>query len=467
MSIGGSKRERKDPTEVSAEGEWKQDPHNPLKTDGVVENVPVVTKVQERRSVVDSEYTPVTHLILHSSGDMWTVDYYRQLIGLDDQLRPLSFDVAAAEQSYELIKGFQLRVDEPLTPDQDQESKEFTVTGSGAITHGIVPNTGDMFVADIGNGKAGLLTITGSDKANYTKDAAYLVRWTLVSEMDDVKWANELENKVSKTLHYVNELAELYDTPFMTESAFNTYVSLAKQDDRLIEYFKELFWSKEVHSIRMAEQDEKIYDGFHAAFCRDLGLSDVRRPIKTYGLGKLDEEDISTVWDLFEDMDTFRYPMLHRDFVLNMSKSMPGVHVMRTIAWSPFTWALVPEGVVEDIDGEMEFSDGLLTPEVRANDKGLTKLPETLRKRFNLSDKPLYDLVTFKPYVLSAAFYDGNREEMNILEQMLHRSLSGEVVPPEVVDVLAREIYTEPRLSIYYYTPLILVLIHYCKRGGV
>ncbi|WP_438616583.1 hypothetical protein, partial [Parabacteroides distasonis] len=47
----------------------------------MIENKPVVTKVQERRSVVDSEYTPVTHLILHSSGDMWTVDYYRQLIG--------------------------------------------------------------------------------------------------------------------------------------------------------------------------------------------------------------------------------------------------------------------------------------------------------------------------------------------------------------------------------------------------
>ncbi|AQT27944.1 putative virion structural protein [Vibrio phage pVa-21] len=467
MSIGGKKRRVEESVAETENVGWEQDPHNPLNIDGVVENKPVVTKVQERRSVVDSEYTPITHLILHSSGDMWTVDYYRQLIGLDDMLRPLSFDVDIAEQNYELIKGFKLRVDDPLQPEQDTETKEFNVTGSGAITHGIVPNTGDMFVADIGNGKAGLLAVTSSEKASYTKDAAYLIRWVLVSEMDDEKWANELARKVSKTLHYVDELAEMYDTPFMTESAFNTYVSLARQDERLIEYFKELFWSKEVHSIRMADQDEKIYDGFHARFCRDLGLTDVRRPIKTYSLGRLDDEDVNTLWDLFDEMDTYRMPMLHRDFVLNMSKSMPGLHVMRTIAWSPFTWALVPEGVIDDIDGEVEFRDGLLTPEVVSNGKGPTMLPEALRARFNLAEKPLYDLVTFKPYVLSTAFYDGNRAEMNILEQMLHRALCNEVVPPEVVDVLTRELFTEPRLSIYYYTPLILVLIHYCKRGGI
>lgn len=466
MSIGGSKRNKKTAVETANAG-WSQTPSNPVKQDGVVENIPVVTKVQERRSVVDSEYMPVTHLILHSSGDMWSVDYYRQLVGLDDMLRPLSFEVGPAEQNYELIRGFQLRVDDALDTSQDQETKEFTVTGAGAITHGIVPNSGDMFVADIGNGKAGLLTITSSEKASYTKDASYLIRWTLVSEFDDPKWRKELDSKVSRTLHYVNELAELYDTPFMTESAFNTYVSLAKQDVRLIDFFKEMFWSKEVHSIRMAEQDEKIYDGFHAKFCRDLGLGDIRRPIKTYGLGRLDDEDICTLWDLFEDMDTYRHSMLHRDFILNHVKTMPGVHVMRTIAWSPFTYALVPEGVIEDIDGEMVFSAGLLEPEVIANSKGLTVLPEELRKRFNLSSKPLYDLVTFKPYILSTAFYDGNRSEMNILEQMLHRALSSEVVPPEVVDVLCREIFTEPQLSIYYYTPLILVLIHYCKRGGM
>lgn len=466
MSIGGKKRDKK-PTVVETDEGWKQDPHNPLKTDGVVENVPVVTKVQERRSVIDTEYTPIAHLIKHSSGDMWTVDYYRQLVGLDDQLRPLAFDVDVAEQNYELIKGFKLRVDDPLDPDQDEESKEFTVTGAGAVTHGLVPNTGDMFVADIGNGKAGLLTVTSSVKANYTKDAAYLIRWGLVTEMDDKKWADELESKVSRTLHYVDELVELYDTPFMTESAFNTYVSLARQDERLIEFFKEMFWSKEVHSIRMAEQDEKVYDGFHADFCRDLGLSDIRRPIKTYGLGNLDEEDVNTLWNLFEDMDTFRLSMCHRDFVLNSTKAMPGVHVMRTIAWSPFTYAVVPEGVVENIDGDMEFFDSFHAPEVVSNGKGATMLPETLRKRFNLAEKPLYNLVSFKPYVLSTAFYDGKREDMNILEQMLHRALCNETVPPEVVDVLTRELFTEPRLSIYYYTPLILVLIHYCKRGGV
>ena len=88
MSIGGKKRDKK-PTVVETDEGWKQDPHNPLKTDGVVENAPVVTKVQERRSVIDTEYTPIAHLIKHSSGDMWTVDYYRQLVGLDDQLRPL------------------------------------------------------------------------------------------------------------------------------------------------------------------------------------------------------------------------------------------------------------------------------------------------------------------------------------------------------------------------------------------
>lgn len=467
MSIGG-KRDKNNIVEGAPEDNaWSQDPHNPQDPlNGITENEPVIVQVRERRSVVDSEYIPLTHLILHTSGDMWRVDYYRQLVGLNDHLRPLQEGTANTSQQYERINNFELKVDDALSPTQDSKSKEFKVTGSGLVTHGLIPNYGDMFVADIGNGKAGLLTVTSSEQAGYTAESVYKIEWEVVDTLEQ-KWIDMLDARAVRTLIYVRELAELYDTPFMTEAAYFTYVDLEKQDDRLIEFFKQAFWAKQVRSITLPGQDDYIYDDFHSRFCRDVDLTDIRNPIETYALGSVDTNDVVTIWDLFEEMDTYKFSMLHRDMCINHVKTMPGIHVSRTVSWSPYDQAVLPLGKIETIDGEFSFSDSSTTLTSKPNGKGAVTLPETLRARFNIANKPLYGLVSFKPYVLSTAFYDRDVENMSVLEEMLYRSINGDVVPPEIVAVLSKELYTEPDLSIYYYTPLLLVLIFYCKRGGV
>jgi len=470
MSIGGKRsaesREALPTGTEATNGTWEQSPVNPQNPlDGIIQNKPVVTQVQQRRSVIDSEYVPLTHIIIHSSGDLWKVDYYRQLVGLDDKLKPLQAGMSAVEQPYELITGLQLRVDDPLVPTQDQETKEFDVVGTGSITNGVIPNQGDMFVADIGGGVAGLLTVTSSEKAAYTKDAAYMIRWKVVEELS-IESERLLEERTIRTLVYVPELTELYDTPFMTEAAFETYVGLQDRDHQLIEMFKDRFWSREVRSIRVPGNSCKVYDGFHAEFCRSLGLTDVSRPIQTYALGSIDNNDVRTLWDLFEDMDTFRMNTVHRDFTITPTKALPGVHVTRSIAWSQYEYAIVPDGVIDEIDGEVEFLEASYDVTL-GGIPAVKSLPIIMSTRFNIPRKPLFGQVTFIPYVFSQQFYANGDDVSSILEMMTLRMLRGEVVPPEIVSILATELFTESTISIYYYTPIILVLIHYCKRGGM
>lgn len=462
MSIAG-----KDKTiAVTKPNGWSQQPNNPQDLSDVVENKPVITQVSTRRSVVDSEYMPTSHLIIHSSGDKWRVDYYRRLAGLDDVLQPLSSGMSATEQQYELIKDAYLHVESPLTTSQDNTTKEFSVTGEGSLTHGITPNYGDMFVADIGNGSMGLFTITTSLLTSYSKGAAYTLEWVLVDDISNGTYQEQLDQKTVRTLHYVEELVELYDSPFMTESAYATYVDLHEQDHRLIKNFQHRFWSSEVQSLRIPGQDLKGYDGWHAAFCRDIGLVNNRYPVQLYNLGRIKDSDITTLWRLFSDMDDYRFPLLHTAFCLHSVKSLPGKHVTRSVAWSPFDLALVPTGDVETADGVVSFYDDEMSFDIPPVSKMPVSLPTDLQKRFNLPPAPLFKNATISPYVLSQAFYDKDMDNVSILELMALRLIKGDVVPPEVVSVLASELFTENAISVYYYTPIILVLIHYCKRGS-
>ena len=66
-----------------------------------------------------------------------------------------------------------IKVNGELSQDQNSEDGSFTVTGSATTLPGLTPITGDMFTADVGDGRVGLFTITSSRRMSMLRDTVY------------------------------------------------------------------------------------------------------------------------------------------------------------------------------------------------------------------------------------------------------------------------------------------------------
>ena len=78
------------------------------KPDAVPAKEPVQIQVAEPRyqqqtNLVDERYTASTPILQHIEGSAWTVNYYSQVIGTENELSPQQLDQAPAYQQYCLI----------------------------------------------------------------------------------------------------------------------------------------------------------------------------------------------------------------------------------------------------------------------------------------------------------------------------------------------------------------------------
>lgn len=442
-------------------------PHIPQdNVDGVINRVPLAVPVPTRNAIVDSQYVNTAILTMHTEGDNWFVNYYRQLLGLSDALRSWDVSAMAASQQYELTKKYIIKVDSALVPSQDDATKEFSVAGEGGMVYGLVPNKGDMFTADIGGGQMGLFVVVSSERRNPLKQSTYQVRYGLHSILTPELLA-KLDAKVVKKQVFVPSLIERFLSPFLTEAANAAVIDLETIDIEQREHFMNMFWSTDVVSIKLPTSECRYYDGFHAVFCKYLGLGNIRRPIDYYKYGEIGDGEYYTLWDMIIKGEgrVTREPI--RDVGVLSVKAFTGIHVQRGVRWSPYSHAIFPRhetfGMSEESKALVNATILMTLPE---EDKlvPVVALPEPLGENNTLSGRPMYYPLSFTPYVLSTAFYDGNVNDMCVFELMLNRILKGDAIPHGITSALATELYKLPLMSQYYYGPLLLAIVHYSMQ---
>ena len=70
------------------------------------------------------------------------------------------------------------------------------VNGTADVYPFIIPNVGDMFAADVGDGKEGVFTITSTEKKSLLKEAVYTIEYTLLYYSNsDLQRRNDLITK--------------------------------------------------------------------------------------------------------------------------------------------------------------------------------------------------------------------------------------------------------------------------------
>lgn len=233
------------------------------RSDLIVQNdLPVNVAPPEYKGVtVDTYKQKLSSLMIYVEGSSWITEYYSQVLGDNNELNPLQPNLPAPYQQYTRIKELELKVTDPLQHSQNSDTNEMEVVGGATLPSGVIPNLGDMFLADIGDGREGIFAVTSSEKKTIFNSAVYVINYTLTG-YNGAEKRFELNNKVVKEVYYRRDFNIYGQNPIIIEEdvlnieKINGYLNDFKQ------YYFSRFFSNEYNTLILPNQECTIYDPF-------------------------------------------------------------------------------------------------------------------------------------------------------------------------------------------------------------
>lgn len=438
-----------------------------------VEN-PVTMEYNYDNVVEDNKRTSYKNLLSHIAGASWVVTYYSQQLGSNDEPTPLDLSLDPVYQQYKKISDLELKVNSSLTQSQNQETNEFEVTGDSTLYPPIIPNKGDMFYADIGDGKHGLFSVISAERLTISKETCYSINYRLVSYLTNENLA-DLELKVVKKTHFVKKLLQHDVDPIIIDDEYNKYLILSEMRPSILSHYLSNFYDKSNRTLLVPGQLNKTYDPFIVKFIKSFTESKDNpylKDFKRYTVELPGVKEPLTLWDSI---------LRHFENLLpltNQKLSIVNSSVFKTITQFDGVYFTKISDVVYPTENIHENSP----TNVFQTDQSIKDMFESgvISDTSNLSSdyqKPTDGLVKIKPvasddfYVFSKAFYLGELQEMSQLEKLVWETLEYQYVERNkpidqaLLYDLAKSINNWTLLDQFYYTPIILILIKMVVHG--
>ncbi len=435
--------------------------------------------------VTDTKYVPLQSLLVFVEGSIWVCDYYSQVTNKDSDLRVEDSMQSPIYQQYKKIVGLELKVDSPLSANQADDTKYMTVAGSAYINPFIVPEAGDMFTADTGNGNNALFVINNSERKSYLKDSVFLIEYTLLGYVKDVgNRVDDLNNKLIETTYFNKDYALKGKDPFLTSEENHTVEELSQVRQQMLNYFFDNYYNSELSTLILPGQDYYVYDFYLTKFVFSIVDSFDNNNIRKIRLLNVGGDDLikkPTLLTALIKWDSNILKVCNRYMGLTYSRAFGTDPTLEGIAFSgvdfvvypitPITKNLLssPNGsYVAQINNPSLFNNGALmnptnTPVgLPMSDYSLVGKLGTYGS-ITIVDKkvPLVKPVLFdKSYILSDSFYD-NGDDMSVLEGMVKQYLNVENVSKNNLMAICQDYYNWSDLDRFYYTPLLMLLMKY------
>jgi hypothetical protein len=284
-----------------------------------------------KSEIIESRYVPQTSLLSMVPGTPTRTIYYRQYLGHSSE--QISFQPESIEtyQSYTRINNMIIKVDNGngnynFLPETGQSTHQLT----GYVLFDLVPAKGDLFIKDIGGGKAGLYTITEQPELRTIQaDKVYYIEATLEAVMTQAIQTN-LDTKTVKTLFYSKDSAVNGGNAVLTADDYEMNKKLydakfAIMDDLLSRHY----YAEEDTVIIPNEANDRLYDPYLAKFLSYvIPANEIapRNKIRTlnvqYWVSGTRMQEPMTVWDMFYRND-FSHPERYvNDFYTHYRSSM-------------------------------------------------------------------------------------------------------------------------------------------------
>lgn len=456
---------------------------NPNNADGLVKaiataeppalvNATEVTSPAYNGVEVDTRWTNRLYLLTHIEGSSWVVDYYSQVLNADSQLSGLQVTVSSQYQSYKKIANMEMKVTTPLDSAQNDETKAMEITGVSSLYPFIIPNDGDMFIADIGEGKKAVFRVTNTIKKSIYKQATYEINYSLDSE-DPAKIA-DLENKVVETLFFHADFLNLGKNPLLVTTAYDTLMQMQSVFNALAHQYFKKFFSNEFKTLLVPGQTSSIYDHYLVDFLlSQFNTWDNPEIIKIRKLNVQDDPIMQcySLWTALKERDVS---------YLNTCFKRAGLVSTRTFTTNPLLEGIRYTGIsntVYPFDPVLNVDNTIVNNVKPIGDAVLVQAPvavgqlNQMVKALNLRHLPNQTVETIYPvtqddyYILSINFYNKTTSQ-SVLETTVWKYISNqEIDAASLLDTA--KLYTKwGALEQFYYIPILMLMMQSIISGA-
>jgi len=327
-------------------------------------------------TIVESRYIPHTSLLSHVPGEPTPTEWYRGSYGRDEEQFGFAPESIETYQSYKRIHNLIVKLDDGNgNTNFDPTKAEIGHTLSGYVLFDLTPNLGDLFIKDIGDGRAGLYVVYEQPEIfTIHADKVYHFEARLEAIVDAVIMDN-LNRKVIEELYYSKDSHVGGGNAVLTANDHNLNgrlydMQVAIIDDILANHY---FWEEET-IIVPNDKDEWIYDPYLAKFLSYVFPSNLMGQrnkinlldVNYYVDGRKMQEPL-TVWDMFYRGDFSNPKRYKQEYYTQSRKSMLGTRFYGNLFFSKmdrcivihkdgarrdpytFTGALIPNGVPDSV----------------------------------------------------------------------------------------------------------------------
>jgi hypothetical protein len=292
--------------------------------------LPAIEPASYESIIADDSQRPLNSLITYMEGSPWTVDYYNQIVTKDNDIRELDPGQVNIYQQYTKIANLEIRVTTALGNTQDTESGLVTVTGVALIYPFMVPNAGDMFVAEATEGRGGVYRVENVERKTFNRESAYSIEYQLVCYTDtDKTYYDNLEAKAIRTYFFdKNRLLEGL-SPNLIPEDYKRLNDLNVFYAELCRFYFKTFYNHDYSTLIVPGQEVAIYDGFLVNY--------ILKIVDTFDAPEVRQvKNLSNEREPFIIQNQFWDALLNRDIgILNTCNREMGLTTIKSFGLDP------------------------------------------------------------------------------------------------------------------------------------
>lgn len=438
----------------------------------------IIVHEEYRHAVVDSKVQVYTNLLTHLAGSKWRGWLYTQIKGADEAIAPFQRDKEINLQQYKLVKDYEVLLQGNLSESIDTKG-EVSLSGTVITYPYWMVNIGDMWVADIGSGQAGLFAVTAVVKKTRFKETVYELSIKLQEPMTE-ELARELGLYVQEVYYFDRNFLKYGQNPYVVSDEYHGKQELTKLLNEYKGIYLNTFMDWQVKSFRVpSPATVATYDPFVVRAISnmiDLMENNIAQRMNRFNMSEYGIENTITLFDCLLD----HKPEHLKTIAMRKTRLMPAREFRKnirfnTFAFSGFAQAVVPSGGIYDNSNASnpvqwvpwgggdgcgctanDTSDTMLG--VGGNIAGGGETPS------DGTEGTVLPKVHDSAYILSNAFYERNLPAMTKFERLLWLGIEKTTV--NVVDVLPyyRSFHSWSQQDKFYLGPLLFIMSEYALR---
>lgn len=434
-------------------------------------------------ATVDTKLINYDLITTYIAGQAWDVDYYNQKGGRDDQIQGFQRDLSGVYQPYKLIKGFELKVTDALSKGTNNETKDIILTGAATVygIPGLIPKEGDVFVADIGDGREGMFQVTGSERMSHYETAPHKIEYSLMYLTSEEIMA-DINGKVVETTFFKKDWMQSGLEAMVHTDSVETINQLAVHYSRLMSMYFNDFYSRTYKSLLVPNQQTITYDPFIVRFLKTLLSTDEHPMIRHIVEFNVSEDQAMyefTLWHCLAGMDYSLLPMCVHEAGIVDVKHFYSRPLFNSVYYSGVKSVIYPDQDQTNVDAGYDYQDSPALTHVKRGRARFNELDRLIQSNTLALDptQEIYEVIGDKAspairrvtvdsyYVLSEAFYrHTGHEVLSKLEVLTLAALKGEAIDIKMLEKLCEGAKYWDNVERFYYFPILFTLLRVYPR---